>query len=125
MSRACEGDFALVSGTAQTYVSRPPLSHASERACRMTVREDGARSMPHTIRLKTPDSFAEAARCAGTVNTGQSERAITTDATGPTGRSGLSAPGDPMTIRSADIFRAKSRIWVAGSPCLTAEPIKS
>ena len=55
--------------------------------------------------------------------TGQSERATTVAVTEPIGRIGRSAPAAPITITSARTDLANRRIWVPGSPCLTAAPV--
>ena len=106
-----------------THVTCPCVSHASESACLMTLTEDGAKPTAHRICLNTPALNRSICRPVGTIRTGQSERATTVAVTEPIGRVGRSAPAAPMTTISAGTDFANFRIWVPGSPCLTAAPV--
>ena len=89
----------------------------------LALTEAGARSTAHRICLNTPGLDWSICRPEGTISTGQSERATTVAVTEPIGRVGRSAPAAPITITSAWTDRANRRIWVPGSPCLTAAPV--
>jgi len=89
----------------------------------MTPMEDGARSTAHRIRVNAPPVNGSNRRPAGTIRSGQSERATSVAVTEPIGRVGRSAPAAAMTMTSAGSDLANVRIWVPGSPRLMAAPV--